>query len=65
MAVALDHGMDNTNKHDDTITVLRFLTSRMAALSRANREEIQAIVDAGEVTLADVVEKYIEIIRKV
>ena len=63
MVVALDHGMD-TNKHDDTITVLRFLTSRMAALSRANREEIQSIVDAGEVTLADVVEKYIEIIRK-
>lgn len=53
------------DKHDDTITVLRFLTSRMAALSRANREEIQAIVDAGEVTLADVIEKYIEVMRKV
>lgn len=53
------------DKHDDTITVLRFLCSRLSATSKAKREEVQAIVDAGEVTLADVVEKYIEVMRKV
>ena len=50
--------------NDDVRTVLRFLSNRLAAVSVAEREKVQAVLDKGEVTLYDVVQQYIEHCRR-
>ena len=48
---------------DEVLKILRFLNSRIAACSRESREEVEKIVEQGNVTLSDVVSRYIEIVK--
>lgn len=48
---------------NDVLKVLRFLHNRFAACSKADREEIERIIEAGDVTLKDVIDRYIHAVR--